>query len=132
MSTGLCLRAKALCNDLVAKWAADSDKSACESLKLSHPEAHVRNEAADDFLQLLKEWEKLCKQYRVKNLERTYPSRSKISETVWNNASSAKGSDTPPDEHEVSSLVDICYGDPCNTGNHGLKFKVCWKGLYCK
>ncbi|KAB2070536.1 hypothetical protein ES319_A08G162000v1, partial [Gossypium barbadense] len=124
MSTGLCLRAKALCNDLVAKWAADSDKSACESLKLSHPEAHVRNEAADDFLQLLKEWEKLCKQYRVKNLERTYPSRSKISETVWNNASSAKGSDTPPDEHEVSSLVDICYGDPCNTGNHGLKFKV--------
>ncbi|TYH06749.1 hypothetical protein ES288_A08G178200v1, partial [Gossypium darwinii] len=121
MSTGLCLRAKALCNDLVAKWAADSDKSACESLKLSHPEAHVRNEAADDFLQLLKEWEKLCKQYRVKNLERTYPSRSKISETVWNNASSAKGSDTPPDEHEVSSLVDICYGDPCNTGNHGLK-----------
>ncbi|PPD93861.1 hypothetical protein GOBAR_DD09121 [Gossypium barbadense] len=130
MSTGLCLGAKASCNDLVAVFhpvTVDSDKSPCESLKLNHPETHVRNEAADDFLQLLKEWEKLCKQYRVKNLERTYPSRSRISETVWKNASSAKDSDTP-DEHEVSSLVDICYGDPCDTGNRGLKFKVCWKG----
>ncbi|XP_040954378.1 LOW QUALITY PROTEIN: DNA (cytosine-5)-methyltransferase CMT2-like [Gossypium hirsutum] len=130
MSTGLCLGAKASCNDLVAVFhpvTVDSDRSPCESLKLNHPETHVRNEAADDFLQLLKEWEKLCKQYRVKNLERTYPSRSRISETVWKNASSAKDSDTP-DEHEVSSLVDICYGDPCDTGNRGLKFKVCWKG----
>lgn len=32
--------------------------------------------------------------------------------------------DVAPGEYEVSSLVDICYGDPSSTGQHGLKFKV--------
>lgn len=27
-------------------------------------------------------------------------------------------------EYEVSSLVDICYGDPSERGKHGLHFKV--------
>ncbi|TYG58151.1 hypothetical protein ES288_D08G199100v1 [Gossypium darwinii] len=128
MSTGLCLGAKASSIDLVTKWAVDSDKSASKSLKLNHPEAHVRNEAADDFLRLLKEWEKLCKRYVVDNLERTYPSRFRASEAVMKNASPAKDADTSADELEVSCLVDVCYGDPCNTGNRGLKFKVRWKG----
>ncbi|PPS18152.1 hypothetical protein GOBAR_AA02409 [Gossypium barbadense] len=128
MSTGLCLGAKASSIDLVTKWAVDSDKSASKSLKLNHPEAHVRNEAADDFLRLLKEWEKLCKRYVVDNLERTYPSRSRASEAVMKNASPAKDADASADELEVSCLVDVCYGDPCNTGNRGLKFKVRWKG----
>ncbi|XP_022735971.1 DNA (cytosine-5)-methyltransferase CMT2-like isoform X2 [Durio zibethinus] len=127
MSTGLCLGAKATCIDLVTKWAIDNDKSACKSLKLNHPETHVRNEAADDFLLLLKEWKKLCKRYAVDNVER-YPSRSTDSQAVWNDANSPKDADTPPGEFEVSSLVDICYGDPCNTGNRGLNFKVRWKG----
>ncbi|MBA0796528.1 hypothetical protein Gohar_007291, partial [Gossypium harknessii] len=129
MSTGLCLGAKASSIDLVTKWAVDSDKSASKSLKLNHPEAHVRNEAADDFLRLLKEWEKLCKRYVVDNLERTYPSRFRASEAIMKNASPAKDADTSADELEVSGLVDVCYGDPCNTGNRGLKFKVVrWKG----
>lgn len=29
-----------------------------------------------------------------------------------------------PDEYEVSRLVDICYGDPSESGERGLKFKV--------
>ncbi|GMJ12548.1 chromomethylase 2 [Hibiscus trionum] len=155
MSTGLCLGAKASCIDLVTKWAVDNDVSACESLRLNHPDVHVRNEAAYDFLLLLKEWEKLCKLYVVDNLEKTYPSRSETTEAVGNNASPAKDDDTSDDleddgtsdeledddsydeleddadtsaELEVSGLVDICYGDPCNTGNRGLKFKVHWKG----
>ncbi|KAK8639939.1 hypothetical protein V6N13_138305 [Hibiscus sabdariffa] len=127
MSTGLCLGAKASCIDLVTKWSVDSGKSACKSLKLNHPGTHVRNEAADDFLQLLKEWEKLCKRYGVDNVEKTYPSRSRTSEAVRNNDSPANDADSS-DELEVSGLVDICYGDPCNTGNRGLKFKVRWKG----
>ncbi|KAK8614291.1 hypothetical protein V6N13_122655 [Hibiscus sabdariffa] len=127
MSTGLCLGAKASCIDLVTKWSVDSGKSACKSLKLNHPGTHVRNEAADDFLQLLKEWEKLCKRYGVDNVEKTYPSRSRTSEAVGNNDSPANDADSS-DELEVSGLVDICYGDPCNTGNRGLKFKVRWKG----
>ncbi|PQQ09602.1 hypothetical protein Pyn_26374 [Prunus yedoensis var. nudiflora] len=61
MSTGLCLGAKLSCVNLVTRWALDSDKSACESLKLNHPETQVRNEAAEHFLELLKEWEKLCR-----------------------------------------------------------------------
>lgn len=27
-------------------------------------------------------------------------------------------------EYEVDKLVDICYGDPTETGKRGLKFKV--------
>lgn len=27
-------------------------------------------------------------------------------------------------EYEVEKLVDICYGDPSDTGERGLKFKV--------
>ncbi|KAK8614294.1 hypothetical protein V6N13_122656 [Hibiscus sabdariffa] len=154
MSTGLCLGAKASSIDLVTKWAVDSDTSACESLRLNHPE--VRNEAAADFLLLLKEWEKLCKLYVVDNVEKKYPSRSETSEGVGNNANPEKDDDTSLEledddtsdefedddtcdeledsdadtsaEHEVSGLVDIYYGDPCNTGDRGLKFKVHWKG----
>ncbi|XP_057997025.1 DNA (cytosine-5)-methyltransferase CMT2 isoform X3 [Hevea brasiliensis] len=130
MSTGLCLGAKLACIDLVTRWALDSDKSACESLKLNHPETHVRNEAAEDFLELLKEWEKLCKKYVVKDVEGIYRLRSMTS-TIANeneNKSSPKDDDIPPGEYEVSRLVDICYGDPNETGKRGLKFKVHWKG----
>ncbi|XVF13724.1 hypothetical protein REPUB_Repub08aG0232300 [Reevesia pubescens] len=128
MSTGLCLGAKASYIDLVTKWAIDSDQAAFKSLKLNHPETHVRNEAADDFLQLLKEWEKLCKRYAVDNVERKYASRSTTSQVERNDGNSPKDADIAPGEFEVSSLVDICYGDPCNTGNRGLNFKVRWKG----
>ncbi|XWS49335.1 hypothetical protein CRYUN_Cryun13aG0154800 [Craigia yunnanensis] len=129
MSTGLCLGAKASCIDLVTKWAVDVDNSACKSLKLNHPETHVRNEAADDFLQLLKEWEKLCKLYAVDKVERRYPSRSTTSQAVRNDANSPKDADVPPGELEVYSLVDIFYGDPRKTGKRGLNFKVRWKGF---
>ncbi|KAE8702835.1 DNA (cytosine-5)-methyltransferase CMT2 [Hibiscus syriacus] len=110
MSTGLCLGAKASCIDLVTKWSVDSDKSACESLKLNHPGTHVRNEAADDFLQLLKEWEKLCKLYVVENVEKTYPSRSETSKAVGNNASPAKDDDTS-DELENDDTSDELEND---------------------
>ncbi|XVE57340.1 hypothetical protein DITRI_Ditri04bG0083200 [Diplodiscus trichospermus] len=128
MSTGLCLGAKASCIDLMTKWAVDSDKSACKSLKLNHPETHVWNEAADDFLHLLKEWKKLCDRYAVDNVEKRYPSRSTTSQAMRNDANSPKDADVPPGEFEVHSFVDICCGDPCKTGNRGLHFKVRWKG----
>ncbi|XP_024030561.1 DNA (cytosine-5)-methyltransferase CMT3 isoform X2 [Morus notabilis] len=123
MSTGLCLGAKISGVNLVTRWALDSSKSACESLKLNHPDTNVRNEAAEDFIELLKEWEKLCKRYRSTKVERTHPSRSKASRESEND-------DELPsdDEFEVSRFVDICYGDPAHTGKRGLKFKVHWKG----
>ncbi|XP_024173771.1 DNA (cytosine-5)-methyltransferase CMT2 isoform X1 [Rosa chinensis] len=119
MSTGLCLGAKLSSVNLVTKWALDSDKSACESLKLNHPETHVRNEAAEDFLELLKEWEKLCRQYEVDNVERTNRSRSETSRVPKHNDET---------EFEVSRIIDICYGDPNKTGKRGVNFRVRWKG----
>ncbi|KAJ8774118.1 hypothetical protein K2173_009549 [Erythroxylum novogranatense] len=123
MSTGLCFGAKVSSVDLVTRWALDSDKSACESLKLNHPETYVRNEAAEDFLQLLKEWEKLCKRYVISD-----SGKSRTLRSGNKNRKSLNGTGDP-DELEVARLVDICYGDPDKTGKHGLKFKVQWKGF---
>jgi len=33
-------------------------------------------------------------------------------------------SEIAPDEYEVLRFVDICYGDPTECGERGLKFKV--------
>ncbi|KAK4261514.1 hypothetical protein QN277_004501 [Acacia crassicarpa] len=126
MSTGLCLGAKVSSVNLVTKWAVDSDGSACESLKLNHPETNVRKESAEDFLQLLKEWEKLCKRYKVNDVEKTVLLRSERPEKKKH--SDPQADDIPPDEFEVSRLVDICYGDPSEAGKRGLYFKVRWKG----
>ncbi|KAJ6705889.1 DNA (CYTOSINE-5)-METHYLTRANSFERASE CMT2 [Salix purpurea] len=128
MSTGLCLGAKVSCVDLVTRWALDSDESACESLKLNHPETHVRNEAAEDFLELLKEWQKLCKRYAVNNVGRTHKSRSLASGVSKPNKKSSNDDDIAPGEYEVARLVDICYGKTDKRGKRGLKFKVHWKG----
>ncbi|XP_050230866.1 DNA (cytosine-5)-methyltransferase CMT2-like isoform X2 [Mercurialis annua] len=127
MSTGLCLGAKLSCVDLVTRWALDSNKFACESLKLNHPETNIRNEAAEDFLELLKQWEKLCKKYALKDVERMHQSRSNTSSSV-KEPDSLDDVNTTPGEYEVSRLVDICYGDPNDTGKRGLHFKVHWKG----
>ncbi|KAK9095622.1 hypothetical protein Scep_027091 [Stephania cephalantha] len=127
MSTGLCLGAKLTPLNLVTRWALDCSTSACESLRENHPETQVRNETADDFLALLKEWEKLYKRYGVERVERTCRSNSKVSEAseVKDSVSSPEIS---PEDLEVSRLIDICYGDPSETGKRGLKFKVRWKG----
>ncbi|KAM1024158.1 hypothetical protein ACFX2I_037349 [Malus domestica] len=122
MSTGLCFGAKLSCVNLVTKWALDSDKSACESLKLNHPETQVRNETAEDFLQLLKEWEKLCRRHKANDVERTHPLRSKTLSVPKN------GNEVGTGEYEVSRIVDICFGDPNKTGKRGVNLKVHWKG----
>ncbi|XP_020227440.1 DNA (cytosine-5)-methyltransferase CMT2 isoform X2 [Cajanus cajan] len=126
MSTGLCLGAKASSVNLVTKWAVDSDKSASESLKLNHPGTHVRNESAEDFLELLKEWEKLCKRYNATDAERTFPIRSNCSGAKKQLSSEVHG--TAAGTFEVSKFVDICFGDPNETGKRGLYLKVHWKG----
>lgn len=123
MSTGLCLGAKVSCVDLVTRWALDSDESACQSLKLNHPETHVRNEAAEDFLELLKEWQKLCKRYAVNDVGRTHKSRSMASSMSKQNKNSSNDDDIAPGEYEVARLVDICYGKTDKRGKRGLKFK---------
>ncbi|KAL1370753.1 DNA (cytosine-5)-methyltransferase CMT2 isoform X2 [Arachis hypogaea] len=127
MSTGLCLGAKVSSVNLVTRWAVDSNKYATESLKLNHPDTYVRNELAEDFLELLKEWEKLCKRFKGNDTERILPLRSKGSEGVKKQVDSL-AHDLPADEYEVSRIVDICYGDPNETGKCNLYLKVRWRG----
>ncbi|XP_061366896.1 DNA (cytosine-5)-methyltransferase CMT2 [Gastrolobium bilobum] len=126
MSTGLCLGAKISSVNLVTRWAVDSDRSASESLKLNHPDTYVRNESAEDFLELLKEWEKLCKRYKGKDAESMLQLRSKTSATK--KQVNCHAHEIPSLELEVSRLVDICYGDPSETGKRTIYFKVHWKG----
>ncbi|XP_019087809.1 PREDICTED: DNA (cytosine-5)-methyltransferase CMT2-like isoform X2 [Camelina sativa] len=129
MSTGLSLGAKISGVDVVTKWAVDQNMAACESLKLNHPNTKVRNDAAGDFLLLLKEWDRLCKRYVLNNNDqRTDTLRSVNSTQKTSESSSSTDDDSDSDEYEVEKLVDICYGDPNKTGKIGLRFKVHWKG----
>ncbi|KAJ7953371.1 Cytosine-specific methyltransferase [Quillaja saponaria] len=128
MSTGLCLGARVSSVDIVTRWALDSNKSACESLKLNHPDTHVRNESAEDFLELLKEWEKLCKRYRVDDAEKKHQLRSNTSKGVRSSVNSYSDDEGSTGEYEVSRIIDICFGDPNENGKSGINFKVHWKG----
>ncbi|KAF5947427.1 hypothetical protein HYC85_013384 [Camellia sinensis] len=123
MSTGLCYGAKVCGVDLVTKWAIDIDKSACESLKLNHPTTQIRNESAEDFLDLLNEWNILCKQYVVSNASKTHEPNSIVKKAAKKDVNSKNDHKTPKGEYEVASLVDICYGDPNETGKRGLHFQ---------
>ncbi|XP_058103901.1 DNA (cytosine-5)-methyltransferase CMT2-like isoform X2 [Magnolia sinica] len=127
MSTGLCLGAKFSGVNLVTRWAVDFNESACQSLRLNHPETQVRNETAEDFLDLLKEWEKLCKWHVDTGTEKVWKSCTRLSRMVDTEIDSHDDK-IPPGEYEVLKLVDICYGDPCKMGKRGLRFKVRWAG----
>ncbi|KAM0930756.1 hypothetical protein ACQ4PT_000686 [Festuca glaucescens] len=123
MSTGLCLGANGGGVNLVTRWAVDTDEVACESFRLNHPETRVRNETTDDFLELLKEWQKLCKQYvRQSEVKDQADALTESSNGIPDESS------VPPEELEVWKLVDICYGDLNNVRKRCLYFKVRWKG----
>ncbi|KAK1651103.1 hypothetical protein QYE76_068908 [Lolium multiflorum] len=123
MSTGLCLGANVGGVNLVTRWAVDNDEVACESFRLNHPETRVRNETTDDFLELLKEWQKLCKQYvRQSEVKDQADALTESSNGIPDESS------VPPEELEVWKLVDICYGDLNNVRKRCLYFKVRWKG----
>ncbi|KAJ8427935.1 hypothetical protein Cgig2_023311 [Carnegiea gigantea] len=138
MSTGLCLGARLAGVNLVTRWALDINRSACESLRLNHPEAQIRNEPAEDFLNLLREWNKLCNRYVKPNaggsgtkssprIQRRSCSQPHSSKNMNSLNSRDKGKNSPV-EYEVAKLVDICYGDPNDTGKRGLHFQVRWAG----
>ncbi|RLN28488.1 DNA (cytosine-5)-methyltransferase 3-like isoform X1 [Panicum miliaceum] len=124
MSTGLCFGARGGGVNLIARWAVDGDEAACESFRLNHPETRVRNETTDDFLELLKEWEKLCKTY-VKLCSKL---KSPSSFLARSSNETSECSTIPSEEFEVWKLVDICFGDPNGVGKRGLYLKVRWKG----
>ncbi|XP_022890682.1 DNA (cytosine-5)-methyltransferase CMT3 isoform X2 [Olea europaea var. sylvestris] len=127
MSTGLCLGVNSCGVNLVTKWAVDLNQFACESLKLNHPETEVRNESAEDFLNLLKEWEKLCASHL--STETSGPvHENRLSNSMENDESDDNGSESGSETFEVAKILSICYGDPNKSGKSALYFKIRWKG----
>ncbi|KAF8684305.1 hypothetical protein HU200_044356 [Digitaria exilis] len=121
MSTGLCLGAALSNFKLETRWAVDMNEYACESLKYNHPRSKVRNEKAEDFFALLKEWNALCKKYII---QKGITSESEVAQSLTDDEDEPLSEDT----YEVEKLLDICFGDPNSTGQVGLWFKVRWKG----
>lgn len=60
----------------------------------------------------------------MSDVGRTYPSRAKTFRADEWIKNSVDADEIPTDEYEVSRLVDICFGDPNETGKRGLNFKV--------
>ncbi|XP_057422555.1 DNA (cytosine-5)-methyltransferase CMT3-like [Lotus japonicus] len=130
MSTGLCLGANLSGSNLVTRWAVDLSEYACASLKLNHPETQVRNEKAENFLSLLKEWEKLCSYFSLvqnKVPHKQYVDLFSVEED--DETESVESSDEDDDEvFEVLELLAIRYGHPNEENEQCLYFKVRWKG----
>ncbi|KAG7023880.1 DNA (cytosine-5)-methyltransferase CMT3, partial [Cucurbita argyrosperma subsp. argyrosperma] len=125
MSTGLCLGGNLSGVNLVTKWAVDLNQYACESLKFNHPETEVRNEMAEDFLSLLKEWEVLCKYFSL--IKSEGPQQKYVDLFANEEEEEDEGEDekTEDDEEvfEVEKILAICYGDPNGTKKRGFNCK---------
>ncbi|KAG5123680.1 hypothetical protein JHK82_030417 [Glycine max] len=128
MSTGLCFGASLAGIKLVTRWAVDINAHACESLKLNHPETQVRNEPAEDFLNLIKSWAKLCEEFALLGSERldSDPDMDEDENEAVRKEESGNQSDS--EEFEVEKLLAVCYGDPNDVKKPGLYFKVRWLG----
>lgn len=87
----------------------------------------VRNEAADDFLSLLKEWAKLCQYFSIYDTDKVpeqslnFMSEEEEEEEEEENDDDAN---VPNEEFEVERLIAVCYGDPNKTKKPGVYFKV--------
>ncbi|GFP81142.1 DNA (cytosine-5)-methyltransferase 1 [Phtheirospermum japonicum] len=132
MSTGLCLGANNCGVKLVTKWAVDFNINACESLKLNHPETQVRNESAEDFLLLLKEWEKLCTNLLLSDNNGSSSENGKLNDEKDDEDADNGEEDGAESEdsevYEVDEILAMCHGDPNNKGTCELHFKIRWKG----
>ncbi|XP_024994042.1 DNA (cytosine-5)-methyltransferase CMT3-like [Cynara cardunculus var. scolymus] len=131
MSTGLCLGANMADVNLVTRWAVDLNRYACESLKLNHPETEVRNESAEDFLWLLKEWHKLCQSFSLVGGGDSQLSGDPmiVKEDETEDAVDDDDDNDGLDEEvfEVDKILSICYGDPKGLKKPGLYLKIRWK-----
>ncbi|KAF5764472.1 putative DNA (cytosine-5-)-methyltransferase [Helianthus annuus] len=128
MSTGLCLGANMADVNLVTRWAVDLNKYACESLKLNHPETEARNESAEDFLLLLKEWEKLCQSFSLVGGGDPITVEKNETENAEDDEEEEDDDDGQDEEvFEVEKVLSICYGDPKEMKKRGLYLKIRWK-----
>lgn len=91
----------------------------------------MRNEPAEDFLCLLKEWERLCVSCSlIKSNSLPHPCLNFANHNNGKSDSSheeddeVSRSDTDDEIYEVELILDICFGDLKETGKSGLYFKV--------
>lgn len=89
----------------------------------------MRNEAAQDFLSLLKEWRKLCIAFSLvenKNSEEVkfFPIEDDDDEGDNDDGEDDKDNAEDPEVFEVDRILAICYGDPKENKESGLYFKV--------
>lgn len=80
----------------------------------------VRNEAAEDFLSLLKEWEKLCTDFSLVGTKHDFKNAEEDEEVDNDDNDGVNSSE----EFEVQKLLAVCYGDPNQAKKPGLYFKV--------
>ncbi|KAL2622269.1 hypothetical protein R1flu_002474 [Riccia fluitans] len=113
MSTGLCSGCGLANANLVSRWAVDLNENACRSLKFNHPETEVRNESAEDFLSLIKAWQKLCELYPLDDEE------DEIEEQPEEQPEDDDDSDSDGEVYEVEAIVGIRW-----SGESKLEFKV--------
>ncbi|XP_020580525.1 DNA (cytosine-5)-methyltransferase CMT1-like isoform X2 [Phalaenopsis equestris] len=126
MSTGLCNGAQLAGLNLHTTWAVDLNSFACQSLRLNHLKTKVRNERAEDFLVLLREWKKLCENF---SLDVKHPPKpNKETDDLSDDDGDIDSTPVSEGEFEVDHFVDICFGDPNEIGKKELMFKVRWKG----
>ncbi|KAL0359396.1 UNVERIFIED_CONTAM: DNA (cytosine-5)-methyltransferase CMT3 [Sesamum angustifolium] len=121
MSSGLSIGASLAGENITTRWTVDFNSYACESLKSNHPNVEVRNEDAEDFFVLLKEWESLCKEFNLLGSKEVELEPHDI------DSDESEVDDclvVPSGEFEVEKLIAICYGDPNNVRKRGLHFKV--------
>ncbi|KAE9596552.1 putative DNA (cytosine-5-)-methyltransferase [Lupinus albus] len=132
MSTGLCFGASISGIKLVTRWAVDINEHACNSLKLNHPETQVRNEAAENFLNLLKAWHKLCGDFKLLGSERSDSdldmNEDELHDEVEDMKNEASENQSDSEEFEVGKLLAVCHGGPNDVKKPGQYFKVRWKG----
>lgn len=133
MSTGLCLGAEMAGLNLETWWAVDLNPYACESLKWNHGHTQVRNETAEDFLSLMKEWIKLCCYFSLVKSEsgddQDFNPFALQADEVDEDDDDDDGDEdnNDPEVFEVEEVLDICFGDPKEAGERKLHLKVRWK-----
>ena len=90
----------------------------------------VRNEAAEDFLALLKAWTKLCEDFSLFGSDQLLEQNFDLERDDDNDNDeeedddSDEGSMVPDVDFEVQNLLAVCYGDPNKIKKPGLYFKV--------
>ena len=86
----------------------------------------MRNETAEDFLSLLKEWKELCVFSSLIRNEASQQldtkSTSGVDDDNDDDHDSVDGDES--EVFEVEKVLGICYGDPKGNSNRGLYFKV--------